>query len=494
MKNSYILKKLFQISKRFPNIVALKVMNNYYTYEIFYNMVSNISEKIFYKKKNATVAIIGDKDVLSYVSIFGVLMSGGTYIPISVNFPKKRIVDIIQKGKVDIIICNSKIISFYKKKFPKKNFITEKKLNQHRNTNKIKKIKNNKLAYIIFTSGSTGEPKGVCISRTSLDHYVKWLYLNLKIKKGYKCSQFPEISFDLSVADIYGTLCSGGTLIPVKTAYDKLFPGRFIKDKKIDLLVCVPSLIDVIKSSSDLTKKNLKSLKTIFFCGEALLKTQVESIFKVKKDIRIINAYGPTETTVSCTKKEVRFQDLNNKKFHSVSIGKAIPGMKIKLLDGVKFSQKRGEVIIYGKQVSDGYLDKKENKDKFFFQNKKKPYYKTGDYVVVYKNEMYFKNRIDNQVKIKGHRIELDEITSCLARFGIKKNHTLAVDNQIVTFYTDKKKYNKNSVDVFLKKNIPQYMIPNYLFQIKKFPMTQNLKLDENSLIQLAKKKINAQG
>ena len=120
-------------------------------------------------------------------------------------------------------------------------------------------------------------------------------------------------------------------------------PGRFIKDKKINLLVCVPSLIDVIKSSSDLTKKNLKSLKTIFFCGEALLKTQVESIFKVKKnrDIRIINAYGPTETTVSCTKKEVSFQDLNNKKFHSVSIGKAIPGMKIKLLDGAKFSQKK---------------------------------------------------------------------------------------------------------------------------------------------------------
>ena len=122
MKNNHILKKLFQISKKFPNIIAIKEMDNDYTYEIFYNMVSNISEKIFFKKRNATVAIIGGKDVLSYVSIFGVLMSGGTYIPISVNLPKKRIVSIIQKGKVDIIICNSKKISFYKKKFPKKNF------------------------------------------------------------------------------------------------------------------------------------------------------------------------------------------------------------------------------------------------------------------------------------------------------------------------------------------------------------------------------------
>ena len=123
---------------------------------------------------------------------------------------------------------------------------------------------NNNLAYIIFTSGSTGEPKGVCISRKSLDNYVKWLKLNFNIKKGFNCSQFPEISFDLSVADIYGTLCSGGTLIPAKTIYDKLFPGRFIKDKKINFLVCVPSLIDVIKNSSGLTKKNFTSLKSIF--------------------------------------------------------------------------------------------------------------------------------------------------------------------------------------------------------------------------------------
>ena len=71
--------------------------------------------------------------------------------------------------------------------------------------------------------------------------------------------------------------------MPANTLYDRLFPGRFIKSKKIDFLVCVPSLIDVMKNSSDLTKNNLRSLKSIFFCGEALLKSQVENIFKVKK-------------------------------------------------------------------------------------------------------------------------------------------------------------------------------------------------------------------
>ena len=85
-------------------------------------MVSNISSQILLKKKNSITAIIGEKDILSYVSIFGVLKSGGTYIPISSNMPTKRIIKIISKGKANIIICNSDKVKFYKKFFPKKIF------------------------------------------------------------------------------------------------------------------------------------------------------------------------------------------------------------------------------------------------------------------------------------------------------------------------------------------------------------------------------------
>jgi len=486
----YTLKRLSQISKKFPNTIAIKESSKDYTYKDFFNMVLDISNKILSRKKGSIIAIIGEKNILSYVSIFGVLMSGGTYIPISSSLPTKRIGRIITKGKANIIICNSNKLNFYKKIFPKKFFFTERNLSTNKKDCKIKVKKINNLAYIIFTSGSTGEPKGVCISRNSLDHYVKWLNLNFNIKKGHNCSQFPEISFDLSVADIYGTLCSGGTLIPAITVYDKLFPGRFIKNKKINFLVCVPSLIDVIKSSSDLTAKNLKSLKSIFFCGEALLRSHVENIFKAKKKIRIINAYGPTEATVSCTYKEVRYEDLNNKKFHSISIGAPIPGMKIKLLDQGKFSKKKGEIIIYGNQLAQGYLDKKDNKDKFFFSKKKSVYFKTGDFVEVNKEEMYFKNRIDTQIKIKGHRIELDEITTNLNKYGIKNVHTIILKDKIISFYSDKKKFKNKLILNFLKKYIPDYMIPDYIFKLNKFPLSYNGKLDVNNLTKLAKDKI----
>ena len=217
---------------------------------------------------------------------------------------------------------------------------------------KIKIAKVNRLAYIIFTSGSTGEPKGVCISRDSLGHYVKWLNKKLKIPLGARCSQFSEISFDLSVVDIYGTLCSGGTICPVDS-FGKLFPGRFIKNKKINYLVCVPSLVDIIKNSNGLKANNFKHLKRIFFCGEHLLKNQVKDLFRIKQNLEIINTYGPTEATVSCTYKKVTLKNIKKNSGESISIGNAINGTKIKLIDNGNNSKQKGEVLIFGKQLAD---------------------------------------------------------------------------------------------------------------------------------------------
>ena len=491
MKKFFPISKLFNISKKYGDTIAIEQSDKSYSYNSFCSMIINLAKKIFLKKKNPNVAIIGEKNILSYVSFFSVLLAGGTYIPISSNLPVGRIFKILVSTKIDIIICQNKHVKLLKKKYPNKDFFTEKDLCETKGSLKFFTKKNNKLAYIIFTSGSTGAPKGVCISRKALEHYIKWITLNLKIKKGEKCSQFPEISFDLSVADIYGTLCSGGTLCPADTVFSKTFPGRFIKNKKINHLVCVPSLIDVIKNSNDLNQKNIRSLKRVFFCGEPLLKRHVQSLYDAKKMIEIINSYGPTEATVSCTYKKIDLKTLKRNLYESISIGKPIPGMKIKLIENGKFSSRKGEIVIYGKQVGDGYLNKRDNSNKFLFSKKDGFCFKTGDYVVVEKGEMYFKNRIDRQIKIKGHRIELDEITANLIRFGLKNAATIVYLDKIVAFYSDNKKINKNSIKIFLKKHIPDYMLPNYFFYIKQIPLNRNGKLDINSLINIAKSKLN---
>lgn len=494
MINFFPIKKVFNISKKYGHIIAIEQNNQSYSYKEFWNMISNLSKKILYSKKNPYVAIVGNKNVLSYVSFFSVLLSGGTYIPITSKLPLERIFKIISASQANIVICHSNQIRAFKKKYPKKIFFTEKDLSGKNNFDEIYPSKINKLAYIIFTSGSTGEPKGVCISRKSLEHYLKWLVTKLKIFKGSKCSQFPEIGFDLSVVDIYGSLCSGGTLCPADTPYSTAFPGRFIKDKKIEYLVSVPSLIDLILNSNDLTSYNLRSLKRVFFCGEPLLKRHAIGLFKAKKTIKIINTYGPTEATVSCTYKQINFKNIVSNPDPSIAIGKAIKGMKIQLTENGKISKKSGEIIIYGEQLASGYLNKKDNKNKFYFPKNKVAFFRSGDYAIVKKGEMYFKNRIDNQVKVRGHRIELEEINANIRSLGPGNVTTIVYLNKIICFIANKKKYKEKMIKKFLNKRIPDYMIPNYIFNLKKLPINQNGKLDYKFLFKVAKLKLNNKG
>ena len=176
----------------------------------------------------------------------------------------------------------------------------------------------------------------------------------------------------MSVADIFGTLSAGGTLCPANSEYSKIFPGRFIAKKKINYLICVPSLIDVIDYSGDMKKKNFTSIKKVFFCGEPLLKKHVKNLFKVNRNIKIINSYGPTEATVSCTKKLIVKSDLEKNNISSLPLGKAISGMKIRLLNDGKYAKKSGEIVIFGKQACKWILKQKGKCKKVFFFKKRR--------------------------------------------------------------------------------------------------------------------------
>ena len=164
MKYIYPIKKLFYLSKKFSDLVAVDQEDQSYSYNDFTNMTINLSKKILAVNKRPTVVIIGEKNILSYVSMFAVLLSGGTYIPISSKLPINRMIKIISSTKVDIIICQKKNLVILKKKFNNKTILTEEVLLK-KNSAHPKVTKINKLAYIIFSYGSTGEPKGVCISR-----------------------------------------------------------------------------------------------------------------------------------------------------------------------------------------------------------------------------------------------------------------------------------------------------------------------------------------
>ena len=172
MKNFVPIEQLKKVSIKYKNYIALETSNKKYSYKTLWNSIKVAASILVKIKQKPLVAVIGEKGFFSYVSMFGVLLAGGTYVPISLNMPYKRIIKIILLSRSNIIICPDKYKTKLKKIFSRIKILSEKNILLKKEKVLLNKIKPNRLAYIIFTSGSTGEPKGVCISRESLNHYL----------------------------------------------------------------------------------------------------------------------------------------------------------------------------------------------------------------------------------------------------------------------------------------------------------------------------------
>ena len=366
-----LLKLIYKNVKENPSSVCLEKGPKKITYKNFWDSALNYSNYLLKncKKKPPIVCIYEEKDFFDYIAIIGTLISGGYFIPINRATPLEKVFKIIKYSNANFFSANNIDNKFLKQN--NVNLINEKKIIFFDN-NDIK-IKNSKLAYILFTSGTTGNPKGVMIKKENLDHYVSWLVKKIKINKSTNCSQIPSIGFDLSVADIYLSLCSGSKLI-IPEKIDNIFPAKMIYKKQINHIVCTPSLIDYINSSNQLKKKYFQKVKSIFFCGEPLYEYQIKSILKINNNIKIINAYGPTETTCSMTYSSINKSNYKSLSDSTMTIGKPIPRMGIMFINSdFKKNKKEGEILISGPQLSIGYLkQKKETNKRFITFNKKK--------------------------------------------------------------------------------------------------------------------------
>jgi D-alanine--poly(phosphoribitol) ligase subunit 1 len=483
-----IIKKIKYYAKNYPNNIAIDSAKIKINYKNFYQYINKFSNYINAINKKKNIIIYGEIKYLSYIAIFSSINSNLTYVPISSGTPLKRINEIVKQVKPEIFVnCSNKnlilspkvkIVNFYSVDFV--NSITIAK-----NT-KINNNTNNNLSYIIFTSGSTGKPKGVCISTKSLDHYIKWLNKNFFIGPKKKCSQYSEIGFDLSVVDIFGTLTSGGTIVPVENQYDKIFFGKFIKKHHITHTVLVPSVINLMHKAKQIKKVYLKKINTIFFCGETLFPDQVRKIFKAKKSTKILNTYGPTEFTVSCSSCRVFHSNLNKYSNNSISFGKPIKGINFKIHN----NKKKGELLISGPQMFSNYFNQpKLYNNKIVIINNKK-YYLTGDIVEIINNNFYFCHRQDRQIKKNGYRIELEEIDIAIKAQLKCFSYSLYLHNKYIVTVI-KSKINNNYIKEKIESILPLYMNPDYIFKIKKIYQNKNNKIDLAKLEVYAKNKLN---
>jgi D-alanine--poly(phosphoribitol) ligase subunit 1 len=431
--------------------------------------------------------------------MFGAMLAGGFYAPGNSESPAAKIHAVIEQFEPDVIVASAKTVSDLglirlavpivdPAGLPAGELATARPSHD--------------LAYVIFTSGSTGTPKGVMIGRDSLAHYVDWIVDAVEPRRDDRWSQHPNIGFDLSVFDIYGALATGGALFPLEGRMDRLMPGAMVRRNGLTIWCSVPSVISLMKQGGHVTPENLSSIRLFNFCGEALLGPQVNAILEAVPSAVVQNTYGPTEATVSCTEVKLSLDNLASNLRSNVTIGTAIDGMDIHLVDGKEpglAEADEGEIVISGVQLARGYWRNEETTQRQFrtieIGGAQRRAYFTGDWAERVGGKIYFRSRVDFQIKHRGRRIELDEINHALRSCGFDNAAAALHGGDLHAFVeTDAQTLDVAAIKQRLGEFLEPYAIPGFIHPCRQLPRSANDKIDLPGLMRLLEERVTGAG
>ena len=493
-KNKTIVELFEEQVEKTPENIAVVFEGKEITYKELNRKANQLARFLRENKKikpNDIVGIMLPRSIELISTIIAVLKSGGCYIPIDPTYPEKRIEYMLENSSAKLLLANSKLndtISFKDKIIVQfeKNKIYELKDENLKNVNNSED-----LSYIIYTSGSTGLPKGVMLKHKSLSNLC--LYLNQKVEflqdncKYKNMASVTTASFDIFVFETLICLQKGLKIILANEDEQRIpqLLDKLISKNDVQLIQMTPSRMQIfLDNIKDMP--NLSKLRYVTLAGEALPINLRDELLKlgVKK---VYNGYGPSETTVFST-----FTDVTEKP--KINIGVPLANTQMYILDknfkavpiGVA-----GELYISGDGVGKGYLNREDLTKERYISN---PYiqdsimYKTGDVCKYDKNgQIYYLGRADNQVKIRGLRIELEEIENkmleipCIKKAKVIKQ-TIGNREIISAYYIASKRIRITELRKYLHDRIPNYMVPSYFTALDEFIYTPNGKIDKNAL------------
>lgn len=475
-------------AQRHPERPAVREGGGEISYAAFLDRVRRIAGQIPNTGDEAPrIAILLPQGAWAYAAMFASLMAGGFYVPLNLQMPPQKLNGILDRLDPHAIISAETVDA---------GFLAPDRANTlvfvERMTNPPLEEKQAPcdLAYVIFTSGSTGEPKGVAIARQSLAHYIAWAHDAMEVTPEDRWSQHPNIAFDLSVLDIYGALCAGACLVPLVSRRDRLMPAKAIRVHDLTIWNSVPSVIDVMHQTGQLTAENTASLRLATFCGEPLLKAHLDHLFAARPDLTVHNTYGPTEATVSCTLLKLNARTYREYCRSSAAFGEAIPGMQVYLegADPDELDPEEGEIIIAGPQVARGYWKNDAQTAQSFFTTRtgdtSMPAYRTGDWGRRAKGYLYFESRIDRQIKRGGYRLELGEIDAALRSAGAVAACSVFRNGQIIAFVESDDTADCDGLLQRVGEFLPAYAMPDRIEPVDALPRNNNDKIDAGALLQ----------
>lgn len=432
------------------------------------------------------VILYGHKQVEMIVAVYGLMQLEVPYIPADVIYPKERVESIKQISKTNLVInCSDETLDFEHVSILS---FRENNLELVQENEMLFEAQKpaDPLVYLIFTSGSTGEPKGVQISTQAVQDFTQWMTADFGFQPHDVFVNIAVLSFDLSVYELMSFGALGATLLLNSKAVSEnpdLLMER-VHNYRGTIWVSTPSFSFIYSRIDDVSL--LDSLRYFLFCGELLPHPLAKVLVEKFPKAIVYNTYGPTEATVATTMIRIDREILE--KHPVLPVGKSKPRSQI-LID-------EDEIVIVGKNVSLGYLNRPDlNAEKFVSINGERAF-KTGDQGYLEDGVLFFKGRNDDQVKLHGFRIELNEITSVLndlpfvlqaETIPLKRNGEVKKIVSLVQLKSGEEKDKDWKMELIagLNSKLPYYMIPSDFKIIDKMPLNQNGKADKKMLEQM---------
>ncbi len=434
--------------------------------------------------RDSIVGIMMERSMEVVIGILGVLKAGGAYLPLDPVYPPERIKYMLEDSQTQILLTRNLVPGVIEFQGEIIDLGTE--ILDHQEGINLTNINTpGDLAYLIYTSGSTGQPKGVMVEHRGILSLQVFFQERFNISPQDNIFQFANYSFDASVWEMSMSLLLGASLyiVPndVINDYEKF--EDFLYGNRITVATLPPPYLRRLHA------EKIDSLRILITAGSS---TNVDLLDQWRRKVKYINAYGPTETTICATVWESDSREID---YPSVPIGKPIYNTQVYILDRNGHLQPEGvpgELCVSGDTLARGYLGKDELTQERFVANPVNPgqrMYKTGDIARwLPDGNLEFLGRADQQVKVRGFRIEPGEIeVQILKHESIMEAVVIgrkdaSGDTYLCAYIVPKNGFAVSKLKEDLMKNLPEYMIPQYFIPMGQIPLTPSGKVNRKEL------------
>jgi amino acid adenylation domain-containing protein len=468
--------------------------------------------------ETALVAILGNRSATTFAGVLGSLAAGRGYMPLNPTYPPARNRDMLERSRCRAVIVGSAALSSVdalvkgvedellllvseedvreiQQRWPAHRVLGSQDLSDGAGLEPSEMAPDDP-AYLLFTSGSTGTPKGVLVTHANVRAFLDAVSERYDLTQEDRFSQTFNLTFDLSVFDLFVTWDNGGCLC-CPSDKDLLNPTNFIRSSRLSVWFSVPSIALFMRRLGVLKPSSFPTLRWSLFCGEALSVDVARNWAVAAPNSTVENLYGPTEATIACTAyRWDSGRSPEESELGIVPVGNPL-GQMSTLVTGDDLREvpggDAGELLLSGPQVVDGYWHDDEATARAFVSLGGRSYYRTGDRVrrPTGDGPLRYLGRLDNQIKVLGHRVELGEVEAAV-RDEAGVDGVVAVGwpcsaagaAGIVAFLADTR-VDVAALRAQLAQRLPSYMLPREVRLLPDLPLNVNGKWDRAALIRL---------